>query len=216
MEFAPGPRPVAVIDFETTGLSPAAGHRATEIAIVLLQGTQVVGRFQSLMNAGVRIPAFIQQYTGISNDMVRAAPPAAEVMSEALRFVQGAPLVAHNASFDQGFWHAELRRLGARSQAAPPFACTMLLSRRLYPQAVSYRLGALASLHALPTAGRAHRAMADAEVAASLLCRIRGDLQERYQVDDAPHDLLVKLQKVQRRALPKAIAAYLEGLRGDA
>ena len=45
---------VGVIDFETTGLSPAMGDRATEIAIVMLDGTRVVGRFQSLMNAGVR------------------------------------------------------------------------------------------------------------------------------------------------------------------
>jgi DNA polymerase-3 subunit epsilon len=143
-------------------------------------------------------------------------------MAEALRFVQGAPLVAHNASFDQQFWHSELQHLGPRKQAepvrssSPPFACTMLLSRRLYPQAGSYRLGALASFHALPAAGRAHRAMADAEVAAALLCRIRGDIQERYQVDEAPHDLLVHLQRCQRRAMPKAIATYFEGLRDHA
>ncbi len=214
--------PIAVIDFETTGLSPAAGHRATEIAIVLLEGTRVVGRFQSLMNAGRYIPAFIEQYTGISNEMIRAAPPAAEVMTEALRFVQGAPLVAHNASFDQQFWQAELRCLGGRKRpdagwtSPSPFACTMLLSRRLYPQAVSYRLGALASLHALPATGRAHRAMADAEMAAALLCRIRGDLSDRYQVDAAPHDLLVQLQRCQRKSMPRAIAAYFDGLRDHA
>ena len=51
---------VAVIDFETTGLSPGMGDRATEVAIVLMEGEQVVDRFQSLMNAGVRICAFIE------------------------------------------------------------------------------------------------------------------------------------------------------------
>jgi DNA polymerase-3 subunit epsilon len=209
-----GPQqPVAVIDFETTGLSPALGDRATEVAIVLLQGTQVVGRFQSLMNAGVRISPFIEAYTGISNDMVRAAPPAADVMEEAARFVRGVPLVAHNASFDQRFWAAELARLGQDAGAQPPFACTMLLSRRLYPQAGSYRLGALAALHALPAAGRAHRALADAEVTASLLARIRADLQRAYAVEDAPHELLVKLQRCPRKALPKAIEGWFEGLR---
>ncbi|MEJ8836797.1 3'-5' exonuclease [Ramlibacter sp. AN1133] len=205
-------KPVAVIDFETTGLSPALGDRATEIAIVLLQGTEVVGRFQSLMNAGVRIPPFIEQYTGISNEMVRAAPPAADVMAEAACFVQGLPLVAHNASFDQRFWAAELARLGADARSDPPFACTMLLSRRLYPQAGSYRLGALAAFHALPPAGRAHRALADAEVAAALLARIRTDLQRHYAVEDAPHELLVKLQRCPRKALPKAIQGWFDGL----
>src|SRR4029079_1598706 len=80
---------VAVIDFETTGLSPAMGDRATEIGIVLLEGDTVVDRFQSLMNAGVRISAFIEAYTGISDEMIARAPKAAQVMAEASRFVGG-------------------------------------------------------------------------------------------------------------------------------
>lgn len=203
---------LGVIDFETTGLSPAMGDRATEVAIVLLEHGQVVGRFQSLMNAGVRISAFIEQYTGITNAMVQAAPPAEEVMAEALRFVQGAPLVAHNASFDQRFWSTELRRLGPDAKTDHAFACTLLLSRRLYPQAGSYRLQSLATYHALPSAGRAHRAMADAEVAASLLARIQQDIRRDYEVEAAPHELLVKLQRTQRKALPKAIEAYFRAL----
>lgn len=204
---------VGVIDFETTGLSPAMGDRATEVAIVLMEDGQVVDRFQSLMNAGVRISPFIEQYTGISNDMIRAAPPAAEVMAEAMRFVQGVPLVAHNASFDQRFWAAELGRLGADASASPPFACTMLLSRRLYPQVGSYRLQSLASFHALPAAGRAHRALADAEVTASLLSRIQQDIRRDYGVDRIPHELLVKVQRTQRKAVPRAIEAFFASLR---
>jgi DNA polymerase-3 subunit epsilon len=207
--------PIAVIDFETTGLSPAMGDRATEIAIVVLEGAKVVDRFQSLMNAGVRISPFIESYTGISNEMVRAAPPAAEVMAEAAAFVQDMPLVAHNASFDQRFWAAELGRLGSDAKPGHSFACTMLLSRRLYPQAGSYRLGSLASFHSLPSAGRAHRAMADAEVAAALLARIQSDIQQQYEVDEAPHDLLVKLQRCQRKAVPKAIRGYFEAMECD-
>ncbi|HET8747473.1 MAG TPA: 3'-5' exonuclease [Ramlibacter sp.] len=207
--------PIAVIDFETTGLSPAQGDRATEIAVVVLEGTQVVGRFQSLMNAGVRISPFIEAYTGISNEMIRAAPPAAEVMDEAARFVGDMPLVAHNASFDQRFWAAELARLGRPSRPGPSMACTLLLSRRLYPEAGSFRLGSLAEYHAIAPAGRAHRAMADAEVAAGLLSRIRCDIRERYQVDEAPHELLLKLQRSPRKALPKAIQGYFESLRAQ-
>ncbi|HSW19199.1 MAG TPA: 3'-5' exonuclease, partial [Ramlibacter sp.] len=209
-------KPIAVIDFETTGLSPAMGDRATEIAIVMLEGTQVVGRFQSLMNAGVRISSFIESYTGISNEMIREAPPAAKVMAQAARFVQDAPMVAHNASFDQRFWAAELGRLGNGARTDHAFACTMLLSRRLYPQAGSYRLGSLAQFHALPSAGRAHRAMADAEVAAALLSRIRHDIRREYAVEDAPHELLMSLQRCQRKVLPKAIRTYLDGLKTNA
>ncbi|MDP3356431.1 MAG: 3'-5' exonuclease, partial [Polaromonas sp.] len=88
---------IAVIDFETTGLSPAMGDRATEVAIVLVENGCVVDRFQSLMNAGIHIPAFITRLTGISNAMVAAAPDAATVMLAASRFVGNTPMVAHNA-----------------------------------------------------------------------------------------------------------------------
>ncbi len=198
---------VAVIDFETTGLSPGMGDRATEVAIVLLEGDRVVDRFQSLMNAGVRIPAFIEAYTGISNEMIAGAPKAAEVMDEANRFVGGRPMVAHNASFDRRFWLAELARLGQSAQQ--PFACTLLLSRRLYPHAPNHKLGSLATFHALPATGRAHRALADAETAAALLGRIRDDLRLRFGVAEPRHALLMKLQACTRKALPRAIQQHL-------
>jgi DNA polymerase-3 subunit epsilon len=199
-------KPVAVIDFETTGISPGQGDRATEVAIVLVEGARVVDRYQSLMNAGVRIPAFITQLTGISNAMVAAAPAAAEVMREASRFVGEAPMVAHNASFDRKFWVAELARLDL---AAPqPFACTMLLARRLYPQAPNHKLGTLVDYHRLPRTGAAHRALADAEMAAELLLRIQADLARRYQVAGVDHALLMALQQCQRQGVATLLARH--------
>ncbi len=193
--------PIAVIDFETTGMSPETGGRATEVAIVLLEDGRVVDRYQSLMNAGVWIPPFITQLTGITNAMVREAPPAAEVMREAARFVGDAPMVAHNASFDRKFWQGELARL---ELAAPqPFACTVLLSRRLYPQAPNHKLGTLVDFHGLPRTGQAHRALADAEMAAALLGRIQQDLREQHGVPQPDHALLVGLQNCNRAAVPK-------------
>ena len=152
--------PIAVIDFETTGLSPAMGDRATEVAIVLVESGRVIDRFQSLINAGMHIPAFITRLTGISNAMLATAPTAARVMAEASRFVGNTPMVAHNAAFDRKFWVAELARAGLN--APQPFACTLLVSRRLYPQAPSHKLGSLADYHHLPRTGAAHRALADA------------------------------------------------------
>ncbi|MES3010802.1 MAG: 3'-5' exonuclease [Pseudomonadota bacterium] len=200
--------PIAVIDFETTGLSPDMGDRATEVAIVLVEGDRIVDRFQSLMNAGVRISPFIEAYTGISNAMVAAAPPAEVVMAEASRFVGSAPMVAHNASFDRRFWAAELARVG---HAAPQlFACTLLLARRLYPEAPNHKLGSLAAFHGLPSSGQAHRALADAEMAAALLGCIQRDLCQRYAVAQAHHALLLRVQQAQRQAVPAAVRRYLE------
>ena len=197
---------IAVIDFETTGLSPAMGDRATEVAIVLLEAGVVVDRFQSLMNAGVYIPAFITSLTGISNAMIASAPLADRVMRDASRFTGNAPLVAHNAAFDRKFWQAELAR--ADEPAEHPFACTLLVSRRLYPQAPSHKLGVLADYHQLPKAGRAHRALADAEMAASLLGQIQHDLRTRHGITRPDHALLMLLKLCAKPALRAWMERY--------
>jgi len=199
---------VAVIDFETTGLSPAQGDRATEIAAVILQDGKVVGRYQSLMNAGVRIPSFIQELTGISDAMIRSAPPVADVMREVSAFVGDYPLIAHNASFDCKFWDAELARIN-RSRRQE-FACYLLLSRRLLPQAPSHKLGALIEFANLPVAGRYHRALADAEMAASLLVRLEEELRGRYRVHDVSHELLRKIQSLPKTKLETCLARHQE------
>ena len=192
---------IAVIDFETTGISPSLGDRATEVAIVITEQGRVVDRFQSLMNAGVHIPAFITQLTGITNHMVACAPAADTVMGDAARFVGTMPMVAHNASFDRRFWMAELALAGL--QAPQAFACTVLLSRRLYPQAPSHKLGVLVDLFSLPRTGQAHRALADAEMAAGLLGRIQHDLRTQHGVARPDHSVLMDLQRCTRQQLPR-------------
>ncbi len=199
------PSPIAVIDFETTGISPAMGDRATEVAIVITEQGRVVDRFQSLMNAGVRIPSFITQLTGITNDMVASAPPAANVMRDAARFVGQVPMVAHNASFDRRYWQAELALVG--EPASHAFACTVLLSRRLYPHAPNHKLGSLVDFFRLPRTGQAHRAMADAEMAAELLARIQHDLRTQHGVGWPDHGFLMGLQRCARNQLPRFFSA---------
>lgn len=205
----PGVETIAVIDFETTGMSPAQGARATEIAAVLVQDGQVVGRFQSLMHSGAWVPPFIEQLTGISNAMLRGAPPARAVMHELMRFTRGCPLVAHNAAFDRGFWAAEAALAGCEPDPAHAFACTLLLSRRLYPQAPNHRLGTLAALHRLPHHGRAHRALADALTTAQLLLRLQADVAQRHAAllgtHAVDHGLLCTLQRAPRGQLERCL-----------
>ncbi|WP_341643770.1 3'-5' exonuclease [Thauera sp. SDU_THAU2] len=197
---------VAVIDFETTGLSPAQGDRATEVAAVIVEDGRVVDRYQSLMNAGVRIPAFIEALTGISNAMVRNAPPAEEVMREVSDFVGDMPVVAHNAAFDAKFWDAELARI--RRVRRQDFVCSLLLSRRLLPLAPSHKLGALVEYAKLPVAGRYHRALADAEMAASLLLRLEEELRLCHRVPQVSVELLRRIQRVPKAQLQKCLAAF--------
>jgi DNA polymerase-3 subunit epsilon len=56
----------------------------------------------------------------------------------------------------------------------------------------------LAALHHLPAAGRAHRALADAEVAAALLAHMQHDLQARHGCAVPDHALLMGLQRTGR------------------
>lgn len=194
---------IAVLDFETTGLTPAQGARATEIGVAIVEGGRIVGRYQSLMNSGVRVPAFIEQLTGISNAMLRAAPPAARVMAEVADFVGDTPLLAHNAAFDQKFWDAELALIGR--QRRQPFACSLLLARRLLPQAPSHKLGVLNRWARLPDTGQAHRALADAEMAANLLGFMAALLRERHGLAEVSHSLLCSLQKVPAAKIAQAL-----------
>ena len=208
---------VAVIDFETTGMSPAMGARATEIAVVLVQGGRIKDRYASLMRSDSWVPPFIEQLTGISNRMLASAPPAAEVMRRVAEFSRGCALVAHNASFDRGFWQHELALAGlaapsgavkvAPAAAAPEFGCTLLLSRRLWPEVPDHKLGTLARWHGITATGRAHRALADAEMAAELWLRIEGEVQHRFATN-VPFGLLCALQRTPRQQLARCVTRY--------
>ncbi|MBU0806969.1 3'-5' exonuclease [Pseudomonas sp. MIL19] len=203
---------IAVLDFETTGMSPAQQARATEIGVVIVEGGQIVARYQSLMNSGAWVPPFIEQLTGISNAMLRTAPPAAQVMQEVAAFVGDRPLLAHNASFDQKFWDAELALI--RRQRVQPFACSLLLSRRLLPMAPSHKLGNLNRWAGLPDTGQAHRALADAEMAANLTCFMAALLRERHGIADISHELLCNLQRVPAAKMSQALQKIRDHARG--
>jgi DNA polymerase III subunit epsilon len=196
-----------VIDFETTGLSPAHGARPTEIAAVLVRDGKIQDSYQSLMNAGVYIPYMIEQLTGISNDMVSAAPKVSVVMREVAEFVGDYPLVAHNAAFDKKFWDAEFARIKLKRRQE--FICSLLLARRLFPNAPSHKLRALANTLGLQGAQRYHRALADAEVTAHLLLHIKAALRQRYQISQISRELMLMLQSTPRNQITSAVAKYL-------
>jgi DNA polymerase-3 subunit epsilon len=200
---------IAVIDFETTGISPSSSCRATEIAVVIMEQGVIVERYQSLMNAGVRIPSFIESLTGISNNMLRTAPTADKVMNEVAEFVGLTPLVAHNASFDQKFWDYEFSRIKrSRTQS---FACSMLLARRLMPDAPNHKLGTLTTWAGLPHTGKAHRAMADAEMAANLTAHLSHQLHHAHGIAGVSHQLLCTLQKIPAKKIGEAISRHRVG-----
>ena len=150
------------LDLETTGATPLK-DRITEIALIRYEEGVEVSRWQTLVNPGVHIPPFIQQLTGITNDMVQSAPTFKEVAGELLDYLEGAVLCAHNARFDHGFLKNEFKHIGI--DLRQKVLCTVKLSRKLYPEHRGHGLDALITRHGLACHAR-HRAMGDTEVLA--------------------------------------------------
>lgn len=163
--------PVAFVDVETTGGHPA-WHRITEVAIITARDGCVEEEWSTLVNPGMRIPAGIEALTGISNDMVADAPPFERIAEAVRQRLAGRLFVAHNARFDYGFVRSELRRAGIAFNAQ--LACTVKLSRRLYPQMPRHNLDAVIAHHGIDCASR-HRALPDARVLSALWQKLRGD-----------------------------------------
>ncbi|WP_423759431.1 exonuclease domain-containing protein [Burkholderia sp. NLJ2] len=152
-------QPLVFVDLETTGGS-SAEHRITEIGVVEI-GPLGVSTWTTLVNPGQSIPPFIQQLTGISDEMVRDAPSFASLAPALFERLDGKLFVAHNASFDRGFLRAEFERAGFAFN--PDVLCTVRLSRALFPRESRHGLDALIERHGLVPAAR-HRALADADL----------------------------------------------------
>ncbi|MGR5548753.1 3'-5' exonuclease [Vibrio sp. DNB22_12_1] len=167
---------VVVLDFETTGLSPNMGDRAIEIGAVKLVDGEVIDSFQQLMNPGFRVSSFIENYTGITNNMLRTAPGCDEVMASFSEFIAGENLIAHNASFDKRFLDAEFERI--HSGYSGEFACSLLVARRLIQDAPSHKLGGLIRYKNIVNDGVFHRALADAQMTANLWLKMIEGLEQ--------------------------------------
>lgn len=196
---------VVVLDFETSGMSPKYGDRPIEVGAVLLEKGQITDRFQKLMNPGFRVPSFIENYTGITNAMLRKASACSEVMAEFAEFLGDRNLVAHNASFDSKFLEAEFKAIGHRYEGT--FACSVLVSRRLNQDAPSHSLGPLVAYKGIPTDGVFHRALADAEMTAHLWLMMLAEMEENYGVRSPSFKFMQQLSKKSKASVHKFLTA---------
>jgi DNA polymerase III subunit epsilon len=200
--------PIVMLDFETTGLSPAAGARITEVAALRIVDGRIADRFVSLVNCHVRVPAFITGLTGITQQMVDRAPCVSQVVPELLRFIGTDALSAHNASFDEKFLLAESRDLGLAAKHSS-LICSLKLSRRLFPGLPSYKLATLSSTLGIRFNGTAHRAEADAEVSAKLLIHIGEHLGRTYQAPCIDARLLARVTALSAAKVPDFLRTEL-------
>ena len=157
--------PYAVIDFETTGLSPRR-DRIVEVAVARVDASgRVEDEFATLINPDGRDvgPTFIH---GIANSQVKDAPTFAEVAPELLARMNGAVVVAHNATFEEAFLAAELKRAGIDVPSMPAL-CTLWLGRQTF-DTPNYKLGTLARAGGIALVDK-HAALGDVRAVSSLL-----------------------------------------------
>jgi DNA polymerase-3 subunit epsilon len=161
--------PIVFVDLETTGGS-VGENRITEVGVVEV-GPNGATSWTTLVDPGQPIPPFIQQLTGITNDMVRGAPTFAAIAADLFARLDGKLFIAHNASFDRGFLRSEFQRAGFAFN--PDVLCTVRLSRALFPAEKRHGLDALVERHALVPSDR-HRALADADLLWQFWQRLHG------------------------------------------
>jgi DNA polymerase-3 subunit epsilon len=194
-----------VLDTETTGLDPAAGHRIVEIAGVELINSVPTGHvFQRYANPERDMPEEAFAIHGLSDSFLREHPTFATFVDELLGFIGDATLVIHNAEFDMRFINAELARC-ERAPLGPDRAmCTLQLARRRFP-------GAQASLDALckrfdvdNTQRAKHGALLDAELLAEVYLELIGGRQHGLALAASTAAAAAAIERVLRPARPHA------------
>lgn len=157
-----------VLDLETTGGAPDGGG-ITEIGAVKVRGGEQLAEFGTLVNPGQPLPPFITVLTGITEAMLRPAPPIETVLPALLEFLRGAVLVAHNAPYDVGFLKAACARHGY-PWPSPRVLDTAALARRALTrdEVPNRKLGTLAQFFR-STVEPNHRALDDAKATVDVL-----------------------------------------------
>ena len=167
-----------VLDTETTGLSPADGHRILEIAAVeMVHQVLTGGIFHRLINPERDVPEDAVRVHGNSAAVLAAKPVFADVVDDLLSFIADARLVIHNAEFDMGFLNAELARVGRAPIPAARVVDTLAMARKKHPGQPN-SLDALCDRYRIDRSRRVkHGALIDAEILAEIYGELVGGRQ---------------------------------------
>lgn len=176
----------------------------------MLDGKEVVQRYETLINPLHRIPQFIQAMTGISNEMVADAPVFEEVAGDIYEILKDRVFVAHNVNFDYSFIRSQLQYCGYQYDAGK--LCTVRLSRKILPGYQSYSLGKLC--HALGIGYvNHHRAGGDADATAVLFKMLlendtNGHIVKSLKRTSREHILPPNVPKTDFEQLPYTAGVY--------
>jgi len=176
-----------VFDTETTGLDSRA-DRVIEIGGVELVNRFPTGRsFHVYINPqGREVNPEALAVHGISNADLADKPIFEAIVEEFMEFIDGARLVAHNASFDLGFINAEFERCGHPPVEADRVIDTLAIARRKHPMGPN-SLDALCRRYGLDNSHRTkHGALLDSELLAEVYIELIGGKQAALGLEVAP------------------------------
>jgi DNA polymerase-3 subunit epsilon len=174
-----------VLDTETTGLSPAGGHRIIEVAAIVLEGRKVSqSHFHHYLDPEREVDEDAARVHGFTWDMLRGRAKFADIAPSFLEFIGDSELIIHNAPFDMGFLNHELNLLGL-PPLTNPVTDTLKVAREMHPGKKN-SLDALCSRYEIDNAHRTlHGALLDTELLAEVyFAMTRG--QDSLLGDDQP------------------------------
>ncbi len=217
--FNPSDRPLrtmryCVFDLETSGLS-CRYDRIIEFGAVIFQNGQIEDRMDIFINPDRKLSQTTVNLTHITQEMVDGGLPIKKALQQIVAFVGDATLVAHNGQFDYGFLNEALKNNGMPILKNPVID-TLPLSRYMFPELKSHRLGACCKFLGVEyDEESAHRAVYDAEV----LNGVWEAMLNRLTNTDAgiTHADLMKLQSdrtVQNTPVPYHVCVYARNKQG--
>lgn len=167
-----------VLDTETTGLSPADGHRLVEIGAVELLNYLPTGKtFQVYLNPERDMPKEAEAVHGLSTTFLKDKPTFKAKAKEFLAFIEESPLIIHNASFDMAFINAELTSIGLAQIGNERVIDTLQMARRRHPMGPN-SLDALCKRYGIDNTKRTkHGALMDSELLAEVYLELIGGRQ---------------------------------------
>ena len=171
-------------DLETTGTQPNE-NAIVEIGAVRFSGSEPLEGFGKLINPGRPIPAEASRVNGITDEMVKDAPPIESILSEFAEFCGEIPLVAHNASFDFKFLLSDVKRLKGQAPKGPVLD-TLSLARKVFPGMANYKLWTLVRHFDFPS-GTFHRAEEDSMYCGLLFAKIVETIELRGEQASVEH-----------------------------
>lgn len=176
------PSNYVVIDIETTGLSPEWDN-IIEVAGIRYEDYVEVERFTSLVqppcnDEGMYVDSYIEELTGITNEMLSSAPALAEVLPLYRDFIGSSIVIGHNVNFDINFIYDNFEQyLGC--PFSNNYIDTWRISRKLHSEEYRHRLRDLISRYSLKISN-SHRAALDCEATNEIYKIFMHEAIEKY------------------------------------